>query len=201
MNCPPPRWFHLLLIPISGLCRIGIERRRIEVVPGQCFVINPSMGIRLHLIGNCEALFVKIPSTEFSSRLTDFHSAPVSSPIAFDSRRPVTSEACGALVDLVRWVCRDLEYATPVSLLPITKSGVENLILETILSACPHDIKVSMTRPKVGAVPQNVRRCEEFVEAHASDPITIADMVAVSGASKRMLFQAFRDYRGTSPMA
>ena len=58
-----------------------------------------------------------------------------------------------------------------------------------------------MARPKVVAVPQNVRRCEEFVEAHAGDPITIADMVAVSGASKRMLFQAFRDYHGTSPMA
>ena len=144
---------------------------------------------------------MKIRSTEFSSRLTDSYNAPVNTPIAFDFRRPVASEACGALVDLLRWVCRDLEYATPVSLLPITKSGVENLILETILSACPHDIKVSMTRPKVGAVPQNVRRCEEFVEAHAGDQITIADMVAVSGASKRMLFQAFRDYRGTSPMA
>ena len=41
MTCSLPRWFHLLLIPISGLCRIGIEHRRIEVAPGQCFVINP----------------------------------------------------------------------------------------------------------------------------------------------------------------
>ena len=201
MTCPLPRWFHLLLIPIAGLCRIGIERRRIEVAPGECFVINPSMGIRLHFIGNCEALFVKIPSTEFSSRLTDCYNAPVSSSITFDARRQVASEACGALVDLLRWVCCDLEHVTPVSLLPITNSGVEDLVLETILSACPHDLKVSMTRPKSGAVPQNVRRCEEFVEAHAGAPITIADMVAVSGASKRMLFQAFRDYRGTSPMA
>ena len=58
-----------------------------------------------------------------------------------------------------------------------------------------------MAQPKVGPPPQNVRRCEEFVELHANDPITIADMVAVSGASRRKLFQAFRDYRRTSPMA
>jgi transcriptional regulator GlxA family with amidase domain len=58
-----------------------------------------------------------------------------------------------------------------------------------------------MTPAKPGSVPQNVRRCEEFVALHAADPITIADMTAVSGASERTLFQAFRDHRRTSPMA
>ena len=201
MTWAPPRWFHLLVIPISGLCRIGIERRRIEVAPEQCFVFNPTMGTRLDLIGNCEALFVKIPSTEFSSRLKESLSASTGSPIAFDSRRAVPVEACGALVDLVRWVCRDLEHATSVSLRPKNDRGVEALILETVLSACPHDLQVQMTQSEAEAIPQNVRRCEEFVELHAADPITIADMVAVSGASKRVLFQAFRDNRRTSPMA
>ncbi len=56
-------------------------------------------------------------------------------------------------------------------------------------------------RPKAVPIPLNVRRCEEFVELHAAAPITIADMAAVSGASERMLFQAFRDHRRTSPMA
>jgi transcriptional regulator GlxA family with amidase domain len=58
-----------------------------------------------------------------------------------------------------------------------------------------------MTRGKPGPVPQNVRRCEEFIELHAAEPITIADMTAVSGASERMLFREFRDHRATSPMA
>ncbi len=194
----PPRWFHLLVIPISGLCRIAIERRRIEVAPGQCFVFNPTTGPELDLIGNCEALFVKIPSTKISSCSTGSFGAPAGSTIAFNSRRAVPGEA---LIDLVHWVCRDLEHDSPVSTSPITGRRIEDLIVETTLSVCPHDGPTPTTRPKAGTAPQNVRRCEEFVELHAADPITIADMTAVSGASERMLFQAFRDHRRTSPMA
>ena len=201
MTWAPPRWFHMLAIPITGLCRIGIERRRIEVAPGQCFVFNPTMGPRLDLIGNCEALFVKIPSTAISLRSTNSFGAAAGSAIEFDSRRAVPGEECGALIDLVRWVCRDLEHVSPVSMSPIAGGRVEDLVLESVLSACPHDGSVPMARPKSAAVPRNVRRCEEFIELHAADPITIADMTAVSGASERMLFQAFRDYRRTSPMA
>ncbi len=201
MTWAPPLWFHLLVIPISGLCRIGIDRRRIEVAPGQCFVFNPTLGPRLDLIGNCEALFVKIPSTEISFRSSQSYGAPAGSAIEFDSRRAVPGEVCGALIDLVRWVCRDLEHASPVCMSPIAGGRAEDLVIETVLSACPHDRSGAMTPPKPGPVPQNVRRCEEFVELHAADPITIADMTAVSGASERTLFQAFRDHRRTSPMA
>ncbi len=197
MTWAPPLWFHLLVIPISGICRIGIDRRRIEVAPGQCYVFNPTMGPRLDLIGNCEALFVKIPSTKISFRSREYFGAPAGPAIEFDSRRAVPGEA---LIDLVRWVCRDLEHAAPVSMSPIAGGRVEDLVIETVLSACPHDRSGAMTPPKPGPVPQNVRRCEEFVELHAADPITIADMTAVSGASERMLFQAFRDHRRTSPM-
>ncbi len=118
MTWTPPQRFHLLAIPISGLCRIGIERRRIEVAPGQCFVFNPTTGPRLDLIGNCEALFVKIPSTEISFRSTESFGTPAGSAIEFDSRRAVPGEACGALIDLVQWVCRDLVLSSRVSFSP-----------------------------------------------------------------------------------
>jgi len=201
MTWSPPRWFHLLAIPIFGLCRVGIERRPIEVAPGQCFVFNPSIGPRLDLIGNCATLFVKIPSTELSTRSTDSFGTPAGSVIEFQSRRAVPREACGALIELVRWVCRDLDHASSVSMSPIAGRRIEDLVIETVLSACPYDRSVPLTMPDPKAVPQNVRRCEEFVELHAADPVTIADMTAVSGTSERMLFQAFRDHRRTSPMA
>ncbi len=190
MTWAPPERFHLLTIPISGLCRPGPERRRVEIAPGQCAVLDATMASRLDLVGNCEALLVKIPSSEVS-----FHSA--GSAIVFDQRRAVPEDACGALIDLVRWICRDLDHARPVSADPIAAERMETLLLDTVLSACRHD----GSRPKVGPVPRNVRRCEEFIELHAADAISIADMTAVSGASERMLFQDFHDHRATSPMA
>lgn len=201
MTWRPPRWFHLLVVPISGSCRIGIERRRIEVAPGQCFVFNPTTGPRLDLIGNCEAIFVKIPSLEISMRLKAMQAKTAGSVIEFESKRAVPEESCGALIDLVQWVCRDVGHVSSVSMNPIVGRLVEDLVIETVLSACLRDDTVPKSLSSAKKVSQNVRRSEEFVELHAADPITITDMTAVSGASERMLFQAFHDHRRTSPMA
>jgi transcriptional regulator GlxA family with amidase domain len=52
----------------------------------------------------------------------------------------------------------------------------------------------------LAAAPGIVRRAEEFLEANAAQPITISDVVAVCGCSRRALFGAFRKYRGYTPM-
>jgi transcriptional regulator GlxA family with amidase domain len=49
--------------------------------------------------------------------------------------------------------------------------------------------------------PQNIRRCEEFIALRAAEPITISDLIRISGASERMLFHEFRTHLDTSPMA
>ncbi len=192
--------FHLLTIPISGRCRVEIDRKRVEVGPGRCFVLDPTMARRLDLVGNCEALLVKIPSAAISSRMTDSFGAPAGSAIAFQSLRAVPAEACAAMIDLVRWICRDLDHAAPAGADRIAAGLIEDLLLDAVLRSCRHNHSPA-TVPKQGPVPQNVRRCEEFVELHAGGPISIADMTAVSGASERMLFQDFRDHRQISPMA
>ena len=196
-----PRWFHLLVVPVSGLCRVGIDRRRFEIGPGECFIFDPAISPRFDMIGNCQAIFVKISSAELSVRSPFAHDKTVGSVIEFDSKRAVQDETCGSLIELVHWVCRDVDHISSVSMNPIAGRRVEDLIIDTVLSACPRDGAVPKPPANSKAVPQNVRRCEEFIGLHAATPVAITDMTEVSGASERMLFQAFRDYRQTSPMA
>jgi transcriptional regulator GlxA family with amidase domain len=46
-----------------------------------------------------------------------------------------------------------------------------------------------------------VRRAEEFIEAHADQPIAIADIAASAGCGVRALQAAFQQFRGTTPLA
>jgi transcriptional regulator GlxA family with amidase domain len=52
-----------------------------------------------------------------------------------------------------------------------------------------------------GAVPWQVRRAEEYIEAHWDQSITINSLAEVAGTSTRTLFHAFKLSRGRSPMA
>lgn len=185
MAWAPPRHFRLLAIVLTGAARVRHERRRIEIEPGHCFILPPAMAPRLDLIGNCEALFVKIPDTKFQGGMALAASD-------FETRGTIRDKA---LVDFVRFICRDLDHATPLTAPPMAATRLEDLLLETLLATC------SGGRREPSRAPRNVRRCEEFIALHAAEPITIADMTRVSGASERMLFHEFRGHRDTSPMA
>jgi AraC-like DNA-binding protein len=45
-----------------------------------------------------------------------------------------------------------------------------------------------------------VRRAEEYMTAHAGDPITMSDLVGECGCSRSALFHAFKSFRGHTPM-
>jgi transcriptional regulator GlxA family with amidase domain len=46
-----------------------------------------------------------------------------------------------------------------------------------------------------------VRRAEEYIEAHWSEPITIAGLARATAASARSIFFHFKNSRGQSPMS
>ena len=50
------------------------------------------------------------------------------------------------------------------------------------------------------AVPASVYRAEVFIEAHATDAITLDDIAAAARAPVRTLLDGFRRFRDTSPM-
>lgn len=51
-----------------------------------------------------------------------------------------------------------------------------------------------------GVAPGCVRRAEAFIESHAADPLRLADIAAAAGVPMRTLLEAFRRFRGHSPM-
>jgi AraC-like DNA-binding protein len=46
-----------------------------------------------------------------------------------------------------------------------------------------------------------VRRVDAYIDAHAREPIVLADLVAIAGVSARSLQLGFRAAQGMSPMA
>lgn len=49
--------------------------------------------------------------------------------------------------------------------------------------------------------PAFIRRVKEYIDAHADQPLSIADLAAHAGVSTSTLFAGFRNFRKTSPIA
>ena len=69
------------------------------------------------------------------------------------------------------------------------------------LCANRHTFSHLLDREEKDTVPFQVRRAEEFIEAHWDQAITIERLVEETGVGARAIFRAFQQSRGYSPMA
>ncbi|MGJ8586464.1 MAG: helix-turn-helix transcriptional regulator, partial [Marinosulfonomonas sp.] len=112
---------------------------------------------------------------------------------------PLTGAAV-AFAQLVRTICDDMnEGASGFGHLRAA-SAVEQALQRLLLAAVPHNHADLFHSPAPAAAPYYVRRVEEFINAHLCDPITLDEMIEVSGVSARSLHAGFRRFRSTTPM-
>ena len=78
---------------------------------------------------------------------------------------------------------------------------IEQALLLTFLKANPNDNSHLLAAPVQGSAPWQVRRAEDYIEAHWDQPITVEALALVTNSSARSVWHTFKRSRGYSPMA
>jgi AraC-like DNA-binding protein len=78
---------------------------------------------------------------------------------------------------------------------------IEQVLLLTFFKANPNNCSHLLAVPVRGSAPWQVRRAEEYIEAHWDQPITVEALALATNSSARSVFHSFRRSRGYSPMA
>ena len=80
------------------------------------------------------------------------------------------------------------------------RAGFDDMLVSALL-ALPNNYRDELEGlPRASAAPSTVRRAEEFMEGHATKAITVSDVVAECGCGRSALYDAFRRFRGYTPM-
>ncbi|MBI3513173.1 MAG: AraC family transcriptional regulator [Proteobacteria bacterium] len=83
---------------------------------------------------------------------------------------------------------------------PPVISQFEQLFMTRLLLEHPHNYSHAVRRHERPISPRSVKRAIDYIDAHLDAPITVADLVAVSGVPGRTLFQNFHAFKGVSPI-
>lgn len=86
------------------------------------------------------------------------------------------------------------------SVAPALETFTDTLV-HLVLARLPHSYSEQLSAPRRPAIPRQLRRAELFMEAHADQAISITDVAAAAGCGTRALQLAFREFRGTTPLA
>jgi transcriptional regulator GlxA family with amidase domain len=110
-------------------------------------------------------------------------------------------EGCGQkLAGYLRLALADFQQNGTLLWSATTVSAFEEFIITELLLSHPNNYHGALRRLERSIIPRDVKRAIEYMNAHLRSPVTLAEIVEVSGLPGRTLFKHFKDTLGVSPM-
>ncbi|NPC70776.1 MULTISPECIES: AraC family transcriptional regulator [Corallococcus] len=159
-------------------------------------VLSPERPVTLECPPAYQGRSVAIERATLESHFTALTSRELPGPLVFDVALDLTSAA--GVGPILKLFVEVLELPTISSFLV---ASLRDALLTALLTGTRHSASSLLEAPPRRAAPASVRRAEEFIEAHAGEPISLADIVAATGVPERSLRGAFMAARGMSPGA
>lgn len=193
--------FLLVMMPLVGTSDIHCGNESIRSTPALASVVSPTLPLRMQSRHDADQIMVRIDRGLIERHCAQHLGRELRHPIEFRLGMDLSGSRGASWRGLIRYLVSELDRETNVFTSSLTRVHVEHLVVSTLLLVQPHGYHEELTRPVRPAAPGCVKRVEEYIEAHAEEPLTIGDLAAYAGVSASTLFAGFREHRKTTPMA
>jgi AraC-like DNA-binding protein len=202
IRAAPARNDYWVQMPIRGSLDASFGEDCISCNPRLAVVLSPTRddyyvmrsdagGARIHVCINRDALL---------GHLGALLGEPVTRPFEFDPRMALTSGYGRSLIGCLLMAVADFERCDGTLSHPIMTTMFEQLVMTGLLLAHPHAWSERLRQREKPIAPRDVKWAIDYMESRLDAPITLADIVEVSGIPGRTLFKHFQDWKGVSPM-
>jgi len=148
-----------------------------------------------------ETLTTQIDHRFLVGQLEAMTGATLHEPLVFAPQLSVEGGTGADVERLLRFFQDEAEREGNLLTSPLVLASLSETVARALLLGLPHSHTHLLARPAPPAAPRAVRLAEAYAEAHALDPLRVADLARVAGTSVRALEAAFRAHRATTPTA
>jgi AraC-like DNA-binding protein len=193
--------FFLIHLVQGGACEMHHGNRTVIGGPAMGSVTSATLPLRMRWSADCAHLILKIERAALERHLADLLGAPVARPIEFDAALPVAEGPGAGYKRVIEFACAELDHDGSLLGSPLGVARIEQMLMTGLLTAQPHSYSAMLAAQASPAAPRHVVRALDYMRAHADRPITVGELAAIAGVGARTLYEGFRRFRGTTPMA
>ncbi len=158
---------------------------------GDAFMPPPDLShvTRMHNVG---LAMVQVPWAVVG-RLAEEATGLPAADLRFESMPPVSAARQAAWARTAGFICHELVSSGITEVSPLMAQEMTQLAAAALLETFPNTtMTVAYTGGPGWMPPAAVRRAAAFIDAHADQPITLADIAAAAGTTGRAVQHAFR---------
>jgi len=190
--------FFLVQMPVKGVARVECGDQAVESGPELASVLNPSERTAMRWRADSDQIMVRVSRTLLERTLSVQLGRPLHEGIRFGlGFRWRDSELWTQLLTYI------LECANQFQDLHrhrLVVTHIEQLVAATLLSVHAHNYAHAAPARSSAVLPRHVRKVQEYLDAHAHEPIRAEQLAQVAGVSLRSLYAGFKEFCGVSPM-
>ena len=146
-----------------------------------------------------QMLAIKIERRALEDALEQLLHRPVTGPIAFALALDLSHRGAADWNRLVCTLATSLFNPESLFRQPIMTAPLVDAILTGFLLSADHDLRAHLDSHARSIGPATVRRAHEYIEQHAHEPLTVAQIASWVGVSVRALQQGFQRSLGATP--
>ena len=174
-----------------------MDDEAVACTPSTAAVVSQSrMSVQRPAGSNIFVLRTTYPALE--RRFREITGRPPKGRIRFDRRVDISSGPGALARQTLMHVVSQLETNEAIATNDLLRVAFDELLLATLLSL-PHSHADQLLKDVGDVAPAFVRRAEEYMEAHSTEPMKIRDVIEYCGCSSSLLHRAFRNHRGYTP--
>jgi hypothetical protein len=194
----PEASFFVQQLPIRGAGEIACGAASATIKAGDGLILSSDATHKMNYSADYETLILRIGTRALTEKLRAMTGAAINEPLQFAPLQKSTHPAAQMLRQYLPLFIDTLSRSDP----PFPDWWVgqtEQLLMTLFLCGHQHNYIHLLERDSSEAALHQVRKAEEYIEAHAGQTITLEELAEATGASAFSLFSAFRKYRGYSP--
>lgn len=146
-----------------------------------------------------QMLAIKVERQALEDELEQLLHRPIAGPIAFTLAFDLTQRGAADWNQLVCTLAKRLFDPDSLFRRPIMIAPLVHAILSGLLLSADHDLRAQLDAAARSIGPTTVRRAHEYIEEHAHEPLTVAQVASWAGVSVRALQQGFQRSLGATP--
>jgi AraC-like DNA-binding protein len=161
--------------------------------------ISPSEAV-IECSAGFQQLVWRVRYEDLIRKLVALTGAPISRKLTFEPVFKRSRPESKAFIAILDGILANIDHANALAP-PFVLAELEDALMVSMLFNFQHSLRELLEQKVLDGGSWQVKRVEEYIEAHLDAPFDIDRIAAETGISARSIYRAFQRSRGYSPMA
>ena len=199
LEAPDTNFFRQQIF-LRGGADIRFGRIERQVTNEDTCVVPPEVSVDVDISSGSEQFVLRIEADVLLNKVAALIGRTPSQKLVFNQTTRANNQASGHLRRMLMFFATELD-ALDSKMPSLVLAELEQALIVSFICNNLNNYSAFLDDRARPVASWQVRRAEEYIEAHWDQPITIEALARVTSASARSLFHQFKRSRGQSPMA